>query len=51
MPCDGTKAIEEHKPWLVIMTTIKEISQLNVQGARSVILASNALVVASALAA
>lgn len=51
MPCDGTKAIEEHKPWIVFMTVIKEISQLNVQGARSVILANNTLVVVSALAA
>jgi len=38
------RTIEDHKPWLVIVTVIKEISQSSVQGAFSVIVVGNVLV-------
>ncbi len=43
-PCDGARAIEDHKLWSVIVTIVKEISQSSVQGASSAIVTSNALV-------
>jgi hypothetical protein len=38
-PCNGVRTVEDHKPWLVIVIVIKEISQSSVQGASSVIVA------------
>jgi len=46
-PCDGARAIENHKLWSVVATIVKEISQSSVQGASSAIVIGNALVAQS----
>ncbi len=43
-PCDGARAIENHKLWSVVATIVKEISQSSVQGASSAIVIGSALV-------